>query len=295
MDFAQLVKETTALGLNLYDLALWYNGKMASWQYVPCNRCNNSYSVAKVYTMTAIGLLWDAGLLRLEEPLISFFSEHIPHDMDPAWKLVTVENALMHRTGLGVDMLDIDNGDVTTYPTEDYLRNIFSTVLTHHPGTTYVYTDAAYYLLSRVVGKVAGETADQLLYRHVLKHMRVREVAWSRDLQGHPIGATGLYISAEDMVGIGALYLQGGMYAGERILSKSWVRRAMERDYDLHTCAEGHLFLKRGMWGQGICFSPDLGFAAAWHGCEKGARAGEMSAYFERLVLRMMKEPTQKR
>ena len=65
MDFTQIVEETAALGMNLYDLALWQDGEISFWQYVPCNRCNDSYSVAKVYTMTAVGLLFSEGRLTL--------------------------------------------------------------------------------------------------------------------------------------------------------------------------------------------------------------------------------------
>lgn len=295
MNFTQIVKETSEMGLNLYDVALWQDGKTESWQYVPCNRCNNSYSVAKVYIMTAIGLLWDTKMLGLEDHLTQFFPEHLPSNMDSAWSKVTIEHALTHRMGLDKDVLDIDNGNAAEYPSDDYLNNIFSVPLAHAPGTTYVYTDAAYYLLSRVVSQVASEKVDQLLYQRILKPMRIREIAWSRDPLGYPIGATGLYISAEDMVKIGALYLQSGIYDGQRLLSEAWVKRAMTNNYDLHACAQGHLFLKRGMWGQGMCFSPDIGFAVAWHGCEKDGRAGEMAAYFEQLALRMTEKPTQKR
>ena len=42
MDFTQIVEETAALGMNLYDLALWQDGEISFWQYEPCNRCNDS-------------------------------------------------------------------------------------------------------------------------------------------------------------------------------------------------------------------------------------------------------------
>ena len=33
----------------------------------PCNACQNSYSVAKAFVVTAIGFLWDEGKLKLDE------------------------------------------------------------------------------------------------------------------------------------------------------------------------------------------------------------------------------------
>ena len=294
MDFTQIVEETAALGMNLYDLALWQDGEISFWQYVPCNRCNDSYSVAKVYTMTSVGLLFSEGRLSLDARLIDFFPEHLPADMPDAWRRVTVEHALTHRVGFGESTLDIDCEDASQYP-QDYLRHLFSMPLAHEPGTESVYTDAAYYLLSRVVGEVAGEPMDQLLYRRILRPLRIQEAAWSRDPQGHPIGATGLYIGAQDMVKLGALYLNGGVYEGKQLLSGSWVARALGHDYELHRMAEGRLYLKHGMYGQGLCFSPDLRFAAAWHACEHGERSRAMAEYFGQLALRLTGEPTQER
>ena len=134
MDFTQIVEETAALGMNLYDLALWQDGEISFWQYVPCNRCNYSYSVAKVYTITAVGLLFSEGRLSLGARLIDFFPEHLPADMPDAWRRVTVEHALTHRVGFGESTLDIDCEDASQYP-QDYLRHLFSMPLAHEPGT----------------------------------------------------------------------------------------------------------------------------------------------------------------
>ena len=68
------------------------------------------------------------------------------------------------------------------------------------PGSHYQYTDAAFYLMSRLVSHVSGEKADSLLWRRILKPMGCVEVAWSRCPNEYPIGATGLYIGAGDMV-----------------------------------------------------------------------------------------------
>ena len=92
-----------------------------------------------------------------------------------------------------------------------------------------------------------------------------------------------------------ALYLNGGVYEGKQLLSGSWVARALGHDYELHRMAEGRLYLKHGMYGQGLCFSPDLRFAAAWHACEHGERSRAMAEYFGQLALRLTGEPTQER
>ena len=43
------------------------DGSAETVAFQPANACQNVYSVAKAFAMTAVGLLWDRGLLRLED------------------------------------------------------------------------------------------------------------------------------------------------------------------------------------------------------------------------------------
>ena len=283
MDFEKIIADVSSFGINLYDLALYREGEIKTHRFIPCNRCNDSYSVAKVFVMTAAGLLFDDNKLRMTDSFRALFPGYFGANADPAWALVTIENAMTHRVGFGQATLDIDCEDMRLYPSDDYLAYLFSLPLAHRPGTERVYTDAAFYMLSRAVSRISGETVDQLLYRRLLKPLRFGEVAWSRDPKGYPIGATGLYASAEDMVKIGALYLENGVYGGERLLSAEWVSLALDREYELHTMTPGGLIGKGGMFGQGLCFSPEKRFAVAWHAHQRGDVAKQLIAYFDSL------------
>ena len=269
--FEQIVGELGALNVNLYDFSFYTpDGTIQTHRFQPCNRCNNSYSVAKAFIMTAVGLLQDDGLLDVTDSLYAVFARDFPKDADPAWRLATIDHALTHRLGFDAPLLDIDVDDVDAYPTDDYLRLVLSKPLPFMPGTHYQYTDAAFYLMSRLVSHVSGERADSLLWRRILKPMGCVEVAWSRCPNEYPIGATGLYIGAGDMVKLGALYLQEGVYGGQRLISEEWVHRAIAREYEFHVMTPNGLIGKGGMYGQGLVFSREKGFAAAWHSFDQG-------------------------
>lgn len=285
MDFDKVTAEISALGLNLYDFALYADGAVRTHRFQPCGNCLDSYSVAKAFIMSAIGLLWDDGRLRMTDALCALFPDKTPADMDPAWRMVTLEHAMTHRAGFDKSTLDIDTEDMAEYPEDDYLHMLFSMKLGYLPGTERVYTDAAFYLLSRAAERLAGETVDAFLYKRLLKPMHFHEIAWSRDPQGHPIGATGLYIGASDMVKLGMLYLNGGVYEGKRLLSKAWVDHVLTNEYELHMMTQNGLIGKGGMLGQGLCFSREKGFAAAWHGCQAGAESKKMVDYMDGLCL----------
>ena len=109
MNFERIIGDVAAMNLNLYDLALYSDGRIQSHCFCPCNRCNNSYSVAKAFTMTAVGLLWEQNKLSVNDRFWDLFAQQLPENIDPAWKLVTLEHALTHRIGFGQGILDIES------------------------------------------------------------------------------------------------------------------------------------------------------------------------------------------
>jgi CubicO group peptidase (beta-lactamase class C family) len=119
----------------------------------------------------------------------------------------------------------------------------------------------------------AGEPADSFLMRELLLPMRVQEAAFSRCPKNHPIGATGLYIRAKDMVKLGWLYINGGMYEGKKLISERWISEEERDELAFRSCGAGDLRGKGGMYGQMLMFSREKGFAAAWHSFTPDHRA----------------------
>jgi CubicO group peptidase (beta-lactamase class C family) len=255
-------------GLNVYFIAeADRKGRVRREENVPANPCCNCYSVAKAFTVTAVGMLYDRGLLtpetRVEEIL------PIPETADKKWHRVTIDHLLRHTAGFGTaGLLDIDCDDASSYSSSDYLSLVFAAKLDHEPGEIRCYTDGAYYLLSRIVAQVAGVDPAGLLRPVLMGTLGFKEFAWSVCPQGYAMGATGLYLRTEDMVKLGVLYLNRGMWNGQRILSKEWVRLVLERGYEFTDRGNGWVG-KGGMRGQMLAFHMEKGLAVAWHSFEK--------------------------
>lgn len=231
-------------------------GEIETDNYCNTNANQNVYSVAKVFTMTAIGLLYDKGLLRLDENVCDILADELPESgMDDRWHLCTVEMALRHRIGVPVGLLDIDTTDSSEFG-EDYLGYMLTYPLAYTPDTDSKYSDAAYYLLSRIAEKKSGMSLENFLWKEVFLKLGFQEIAWSHCPQGHAMGATGLYISSADMAKLGLVYLDGGMYRGERILSEEWVKLAVDRNFSLDWDPTHTVYFKGGMHGQKLYISP---------------------------------------
>ena len=254
--------------LNIYSIAMMDDRGIQTRSPRPGDACTNSYSVAKFFTMTAIGMLWDQGKLRMEEKVFDIFQEEFPEAHDPKWHDVTVEHVLKHMVGFGEGFLDIDVEKISDYPTDDFLHIVLSRSLTYQPGQTGVYSDAAYYLLSRIVTKRSGMHLDEFLRPVLFGIMGFQEAAWSKCPRGFCMGATGLYIRTADMVKMGYVYASGGQYDGKTVVSADWVRLAIERGYCMKQHGDTGIYSKGGMFGQMLAFSPEQHFACAWQGYE---------------------------
>ena len=265
MTIKEMIPGIEKIGINLYGMALYKDGQIEEHRFQPCNNCSNCYSIAKAFAMTAVGMLYDDGLIDVKKPISFYMSSLIPRDADPAWQIITVENALTHKIGFGEGFLDIDVENVNEYPSDDYLSMVFRHPLHYLPGQQYQYSDAAFYLISRLISCITGEKADVFLNRRLFQPLQFHEVAWSHCPKDYPMGATGLYISAYDMVKLGALYLEGGQWNGHRILTEKWVNTAIENEYELRVRTPSGLIGKGGMYGQMLLFSRDKRFAVAWH------------------------------
>jgi len=247
-----------------YKITVIENGISQTRVITPANGAQNSYSIAKAYTVAAIGMLFDRGLLTTDEKICDIFRDELPAEMDPMWEEMTVHHLLKHRAGFDWGYLDIDAEDHTHKAGDDYLGYLFKTKLVFCPGKEYRYSDAAFYLLSRVFSKKTGEKMDEYLLEHLFYPLEFREMAWSKCPAGYPMGATGLYVYTEDLAKLGEVYLNRGNYHGKRIISEEWADIVIREGYEFGKTAGGG-YCKGGAFGQMLIFYPKKNRVVAYH------------------------------
>ena len=252
----------------MYDAAVMTDRGTEFWRDPCANNANNGHSTTKFFIATAVGILCDRELLTLDTPVGSLFADgEKPDDYDPGWDTVTVRHALQHKTGFEHVPYGVDDDDTAPLIGDDFLKYVLSLKIEHEPGTFYRYSDAAYYLLSRVIAKVSGQTSDQFLKENVFEPLGFRQWAMAKCPQGHPISGGGFFARADDVAKLGFAYAHNGVYEGRRILSRSWIEAAMEQDFACTRFRDTDIWLKTGARGQCVAFSRERPSAAAWHGC----------------------------
>jgi len=96
--------------------------------------CQNIYSVAKVFTVAAVGLLFDRGLLSTDDTVTEALGKLCPDHFHPQWKDTTVHMLLRHQVGLPEGFMDIDSEDAHTFG-RDYLSYVMNHGLRPDHGT----------------------------------------------------------------------------------------------------------------------------------------------------------------
>ena len=251
----------------------------------------NTYSVSKVYCVTAIGMLYDEGKINpMQDTIGDIFKEEIKaYGIDEnKWKNVTVHDVLRHRAGYTEGgLLDIDADPGLMNEHNDFLKVVLNYKLSTYERDKPIeefgnianrkYTDAAYYLISRVVSKISGQKLDAYLKTRLFDVAGYSNYRTTVCPQGYPIGATQFYFKPDDMVKLGRIYVNGGTYNGKRIISQEWVNIVIKYSYELASGYNG--YGKGGMRGQYLYVNFEHNIAVAWLSETDGAT----SALYDKL------------
>ena len=124
-------------------------------------------SVSKQFTVAAVLVAEDQGLLSLEDPI----RKHFP-DL-PDWADAVRVRHLVHHTSGIRDYLVVMSlrgfGDDAHYTDADVLAALRQLErLNFDPGTEYLYSNSGYWLLAELIPRVSGQTLRQFAREHLL-------------------------------------------------------------------------------------------------------------------------------
>ena len=280
MSYAEEILKKAQKEKGLYWITVIENGVPVTKRITPSNKTNNCYSVSKVFTVTALGMLFDEGLLSVDERPIDILKDEINYNINKKWEQITLDNIIRHRWGIERGFLDIDAENVNKFKENygsgnDFLKNVFSADLPNTPGAESKYSDAAYYLLSRIVSKKSDKTLFDFLRERLFVPLEFEEAAWSTCPMGYSMGATGLFLRTQDMAKLGQIYLEKGTYNGKRYISEKWCNLVFDRGYELKESAPG-CYSKGGMFGQELLINTKKNIVVAWLGYDSDVYSKRM-------------------
>lgn len=202
-----------------------------------------------VATATSIMILVERGKVSLADPV----ARYIPEFGRYGKERVTVEQLLTHRAGFPPDNEIADYVGVTIDP----LGLIYDLRPVYDPGNRFLYSDVGYIVAAEIVRRVAGKNIAEFAQQNIFVPLgmhdtgyiplggagfvpvsriaptEVREGRWMRGEVHDPrayelrgvAGHAGLFSTAGDLAVFCQMVLNGGEYAGARILAPYTVER----------------------------------------------------------------------
>lgn len=189
----------------------------------PMSRC--IYSHTKSFTSTAVGFAVDEGLISLDDRVEDLFPEYLTPDTDPEIGEIRLRDFLTMRSGFGQAYLMMGNQHRAENHSS-YVEFVLSRKLLSKPGTVFTYSNGDTHLAACMLEKKIGRTMEHYLWEKFFLKSDIGFPTWEHDPEGHTFGASALYLKITDQLKLGQLYLSGGKWGGEQILSESWAKEA---------------------------------------------------------------------
>ena len=217
----------------MHGLMIMRHGKVCAegwWSPFAPGLEHCDHSLSKTYTATAIGIAEREGLLRLGDRVIDIFPDRAPQDPSERLGRLTVRDLLVMGSGM--------DDEQPGYPA-DWLDVFLRTPLEVEPGKRWRYDSHVTTVLSAIVERVSGQDMLEYLTPRLFDRIGIdaSRVMCNRAADGVCIGGSGMFTTTEDNLRLMKLYLDGGVFDGERILSEEFVRDATSRQMDT---AEAH-------------------------------------------------------
>lgn len=197
-------------------------------------------SVTKSFTSALVGIAIDQGLIaNVNVPVHDFFQHKLPvANWSEDKQAITIENWLNMRHGYlwdewNVSYLNASNLNSQMNNAADPIQFLLSRPMATKPGSTFAYSTGVSYGLGRIIQLVSGLSFDQYLQTYLLTPLNITSKDfWSLDGQLH--SGSALYLKTRDMAKFGQLFLDGGIWNGERIISQEWVEQSTIQRVDLN-------------------------------------------------------------
>lgn len=224
----ELVKPLESSG-PISSMLISQQGELVAEEYfgsMHAGRAHNIKSASKSILSILIGIAIDKGYLEgTDQEIGEFFPEYFSANPDSVKTSITIGDLLTMRSGLASTSRSNYGRWVTS---NNWIYYALDRPLTGEPGLDRIYSTGNTHLLSVILARASQMSALEFANRYLFRPMNIRVAGWDRDPQGYYLGGNNMALSPRDMIKIGQLMMDVGVYNGEQLVPEDWIVRSVE-------------------------------------------------------------------
>ncbi len=182
------------------------------------------HSCTKSIVSALIGNAIEDGYIKnINHNVLSFFPEYKNiQNLDERKKKLTLYHLLTMSSGIQwSDNPNINSNQMSHSP--DWGQYVFDQPMIEEPGQVWNYNSGGSQLLSVIIQKTTGKSAQAYATEKIFKPLGITKVNWWKDQQGHSTAGWGLHLSSFDIAKIGYLFLRKGRWQDKQVIPEQWV------------------------------------------------------------------------
>jgi CubicO group peptidase (beta-lactamase class C family) len=158
-------------------------------------------SITKTFTATLVMQLAGEHKLALSDSICSYIAE-----CPPGWTAITLHHLLSHTSGI----YNLTSATTGEQPVERMLASRYTPAaifarflhqpLAFAPGARFEYSNSNYWLLTRVIEKVTGQSYELLLQRRIFEPAGMHDSGLTHDWSTTPRAAIGYWMSRQGKI-----------------------------------------------------------------------------------------------
>lgn len=215
----------------IHSILIAKNNHLAYEQYFngfSRDSLHDSRSSFKSVTSLLVGIAIDHGFIKdVNQKVYEFFPEYPYLKTDPYKRLLTIKNLLEMKSGFDCEEFnDTKDCEEEMSLSTNWVKHSLDLPMKDKPGEVWSYTSIDPVILSGVISKATHMSVMDFARKYLFEPLGMSTYRWTIDPSGNGMTAGSFFIRPIDMMKIGQLVKDKGIWGDKQIISKKWIAQS---------------------------------------------------------------------